>query len=104
MKNNKVRMNISREMHEWFSATDGKTNDEKMATLKAYKEKGDELNELYMKRGQTIVSMMQTKGKYQELYYISRSNNRILKGLLGLSMVVSIISVAYLAYAQGWFL
>ena len=104
MKNNKVRMNISREMNEWFTAIDGNTNDDRMVKLKAYKEKGDELNELYMKRGQTIVSMMQTKGKYQELYYISRSNNRILKGLLGLSVAVSITTVSYLAYVQGWFL
>ena len=104
MKNNKVRMNISREMHEWFTGIDGKNNDERMVKLKAYKEKGDELNELYMKRGQTIVSMMQTSHRYQGLYYKSHNNNRILKGLLGLSMTVSIISVSYLAYVQGWFL
>lgn len=102
--NNKVRMRLSRDMHEWFKSIDAKTNDERMAKLKAYKEKGDELNELYMKRGQTITSMMQTSHRYQELYYKSRNNNRILKGLLGLSMGVSIISVSYLAYAQGWFL
>ncbi|AGN34363.1 hypothetical protein VPSG_00044 [Vibrio phage pYD38-B] len=100
----KVRMNISREMHEWFTAIDGDTNDERMSKLKTYKEKGDELNELYMKRGQTIVSMMQTSHRYQELYYKSCNNNRILKALLGLSMTVSIISVGYLAYVQGWFL
>lgn len=104
MKNNKVRMNISREMHEWFTTIDGKTNDERMVRLKAYKEKGDELNEKYMSRGQTIVSTMQTSHRYQELYYKSRNNNRILKGLLGLSITVSIISVGYLAYVQGWFL
>ena len=104
MKNNKVRMNISREMHEWFTAIDGNTNDERMVKLKAYKEKGDELNELYMKRGQTIVSMMQTSHRYQELYYKSRNNNRILKGLLGLSVAISITTVSYLTYVQGWFL
>ncbi|UTQ79871.1 hypothetical protein vBVnaSL3_49 [Vibrio phage vB_VnaS-L3] len=103
MKNNKVRMNISREMHEWFTAIDGNTNDEKMAKLKAYKEKGGELNELYMKRGQTIVSMMQTSHRYQGLYHKLSNNNRILKGLLGLSIAVSSVSVGYLAYAQGWF-
>lgn len=104
MKSNKVRMNISREMHEWFTSIDGKTNDERMVKLKAYKEKGDELNKAYMARGQALVSTMQTSHKYQELYYKSRNNNRILKGLLGLSMTVSIISVGYLAHAQGWFL
>ena len=104
MKSNKVRMNISRNMHEWFAAIDGKTNDDKMVKLKAYKEKGDELNKAYMARGQTIVSMMQTSGRYQELCYKSRNNNRILKGLLALSITVSIISVSYLAYVQGWFL
>lgn len=100
----KVRMNISRDMHKWFTAIDGKTNDERMANLRVHKEKGDELNELYMKRGQTIVSMMQTSHRYQELYYISRSNNRILKRLLALSTAVSIVSASYLAYVQGWFL
>lgn len=104
MKSNKVRMNISREMHEWFKSIDGKTNDERMFKLKAYKEKGDDLNDLYMKRGQALVSMMQTSNKYQGLYYKSRNNNSILKSLLGMSVAVSIISVGYLAYAQGWFL
>lgn len=104
MKSNKVRMNISREIHEWFTAIEGNTNDERMAKLKAYKEKGDELNKAYMARGQALVSTMQTSYKYQELYYKSRNNNHILKGLLGLSMTVSIISVSYLAYVQGWFL
>lgn len=104
MKSNKVRMNISREMHEWFTAIDGKTNDERMTKLKAYKEKGDELNEDYEKRGQTIVSLIQVSREYQALCYKSQNNNRTLKVLLGLSMTASIISVSYLAYVQGWFL
>lgn len=104
MKSNKVRMNISRDMHEWFAAIDGNNNDERMQKLRVYKEKGDELNKAYMARGQALVSMMQTSHKYQELYCKSRNNNSILKGLLGLSMAVSIISVSYLAYVQGWFL
>lgn len=102
--NKKVIMHLSRDMHDWFESIDAKTNDERMAKLKAHKEKLNELNELYMKRGQTIVSMMQTTGKYQELYYKSRSNNRILKRLLALSITASIVSVSYLAYVQGWFL
>ena len=104
MKNNKVRMNISREMHEWFTAIDGKTNDDRMKIVIEVNDGYKELLESYTKRGQTMVSMMQTSQRYQELYYKSRNNNRILKALLGLSMVVLIISVGYLAYVQGWFL
>lgn len=100
----KVRMNISREMHEWFTAIDGKTNDERMVKLKAYKEKGDELNKAYMARGQAIVSTMQTSHKYQELYYKARDKSSALEFLLGLSVAVSVASVGYLAYVQGWFL
>lgn len=104
MKSNKVRMNISRDMHEWFTAINGSTNDERMQKLRTYKEKGDELNEAYMKRGQAIVSQMQTSHKYQGLYYKALGNNRILKSLLGLSVTSSIVSVSYLAYVQGWLL
>ena len=104
MRSSIVRMNISREMNEWFTAIDVKTNDERMQKLKVYKEKGDELNKAYMARGQALVSMMQTSHRYQQLYYKSRNNNRILKGLLVSSVTASIISVGYLAYVQGWFL
>lgn len=100
----KVRMNISREMHEWFMAIDGNNNDERMANLMVHKEKFDALNEGYIARGLSIVSQMQTSHRYQEIYYILRNNNRILKVLIGLSMTVSIVSVSYLAYVQGWFL
>lgn len=111
MKSNKVRMNISRDMHEWFKEIEGKTNDERMQRVievnDDYKQlliDKHELNKLYMKRGQSLISMMQTSGKYQELYHASRSNNRILKRLLALSTAISIASVSYLAYVQGWFL
>lgn len=104
MKNNKVRMNISREMHEWFMTIDGKTNDERMKRVIEVNDGHKELLESYTKRGQTMVSMMQTSQRYQELYYKSRNNNRILKQLLALSITISITTVSYLAYVQGWFL
>lgn len=97
-------MNISREMHEWFTAIDGNTNDERMKRVIEVNDGYKELLESHTKRGQTMVSMMQTSQRYQELYYKSRNNNRILKGLLGLSIAVSITTVSYLAYVQGWFL
>lgn len=86
MKNNKVRMNISREMHEWFTAIDGKTNDDRMQELARAKSGYEQLLEAY---GNRVVSA------YSEI--------KTLKCLLGLSMTVSIISIGYLAYAQGWF-
>lgn len=100
----KVRMNISREMHEWFMTIDGNNNDERMKRVIEVNDGYKELLESYTERGQAIVSMMQTSHRYQELYYKSRNNNRILKGLLGLSMIAAIISVSYLAYVQGWLL
>lgn len=100
----KVRMNISREMHEWFTGIKGKTNDERMAKLKAYKEKGDELNKAYMARGQAIVSTMQTSHKYQELYYRARNNSRILAGWLTVAITANFGFLVYVALTNGWLL
>lgn len=104
MKSNKVRMNISREMHEWFSSIGGKTNDERMQKLKTYKLNSETLELLYKQRGDALLATSKMGLDYQDKLYKSRNNNRILKGLLGLSMTVSIISVSYLAYVQGWLL
>lgn len=100
----KVRMNISREMHEWFTDIDGNTNDERMRRVIEVNDGYKELLESRAKRDLSLLSTMQTSHRYQELYYKSRNNNRILKGLLGLSVAVSITTVSYLAYVQGWFL
>lgn len=104
MKSNKVRMNISREMHEWFTAIDGKTNDERMQRVI---EINDDHKELLIENRKLKVSLQESRRVRQEWLaklIISQGNNATLKVLLGLSMTVSIISVSYLAYAQGWFL
>lgn len=104
MKSNKVRMNISREMHEWFTSIDGKTNDERMRRV-------IEVNDAYIenlrdnaKLKNSLEASRRISNKWLDDLIKLQTNNRILKGLLGLSMVVSIVSVGYLAYAQGWFL
>lgn len=101
MKSNKVRMNISREMHEWFTAIDGKTNDERMQRvindMAKYKARAESAESSLINHKVMYGSAVNHVGKLS-------NNNRILKGLLGLSMTVSTISVSYLAYAQGWFL
>jgi hypothetical protein len=104
MKSNKVRMNISREMHEWFTAIDGKTNDDRMQRVI---EINDEYKELLIRSRKLERSLQESRKLNQEWFdkfVVSRSNNAILKGLLAMSMTVSIISVSYLACAQGWFL
>ena len=94
MKNNKVRMNISREMHEWFKSQCGKDNDEKMRLLRE--------SRLLLKSSNSIAS------NYYESLSVAHNKtlieNQALKIILGLSITVSIISVCYLAYVQGWFL
>lgn len=104
MKSNKVRMNISREMHEWFTAIDGKTNDERMQLVV---EINNDYKELLINNHKLEVSLQESRKTSQEWLgklVVSRGDNAILKGLLGLSMTVSTISVSYLAYVQGWFL
>lgn len=103
MKSNKVRMNISREMHEWFKSIDGKTNDEKMEKLKLYEMKGDTLSKLYIQRGQSLLNTMKTSQRYQELYYKLKRENSALKKMLTLSVVISWSAAICLAYVQGWF-
>lgn len=103
MKSNKVRMNISREMHEWFKSIDGKTNDEKMEKLKLYEMKGDALSKLYIQRGQSLLNTMKTSQRYQELYYKLKRENSALKMVLTMSAVVSTVLVGYISYLQGWF-
>lgn len=87
---NKVRMSISREMHDWFKSIDMKTNDDRMLVLKMISDRQQ--------------SNMDVVIGYKTMLRISRSNNRILKRLLALSITVSIVSVSCLAYVQGWFL
>ncbi|AAW67512.1 hypothetical protein [Listonella phage phiHSIC] len=104
MKNNKVRMNISREMHEWFTAIDGKTNDERMRRIIMI---NNDHKALLVESGKLERSLQESRKLNQEWFdkfVVSRGNNVILKSLLGLSMTVSIISVGCLAYVQGWFL
>ena len=97
MKNNKVRMSISRDMHEWFASIDGKTNDERMIKLKNNRDVNRELVS-------EIESAELMKKYWFEEWVMASSNNAILKRLLSLSITVSIISLGYLSYAQGWFL
>lgn len=104
MKSNKVRMNISREMHEWFTAIDGKNNDERMQKLKGYKEECHELSEAHIRRDLSILSTMQTSHKYQELYYRARNNSRNLAGWLAVSITVNFGFLVYVALTNGWFL
>lgn len=104
MKNNKVRMNISREMHEWFTAIDGKTNDERMQRVI---EINDDYKALLVRSNKLERALQESRKVGLELFdkmVSANNNNQALKVLLGLSMTVSIISVSYLAYAQGWFL
>lgn len=103
MKNNKVRMSISREMREWFTGIDGKNNDERMERVI---EINDAYRALVFKNNKLERSLQESRKLNQEWFdkfVVSRSNNAILKALLGLSMVVSTISVSCLAYVQGWF-
>lgn len=108
---NKVRMNISREMHEWFKEIDGKTNDERMKRMiKLNHDHEKMLNEncsLDAKLG--ILENVNYDRIYRiqqlnKMLDVSRSNNRILKQLLALSITISITTVSCLAYVQGWFL
>lgn len=104
MKSNKVRMNISRDMHEWFTSIDGQTNDERMQRVI---EINDEYKELLIKKHKLEMSLQESRKVGREWFdrmIRSRANNAILKALLGLSMTVSVISVSHLAYAQGWLL
>lgn len=104
MKSNKVRMSISREMHEWFTTIDGKTNDERMQRVI---EVNDDYKELMFKKYKLEMALEESR-KVNRVWFnkvVSTNNDNLtLKVLLGLSMSVSIISVGYLAYVQGWFL
>jgi hypothetical protein len=104
MKNNKVRMNISREMHEWFTAIDGKTNDERMRRVI---EINDDYKALLVRSNKLEKALQESRKVNREWFgkmMMYRANNSILKSLFVSSVAASIISVGYLAYAQGWFL
>lgn len=90
MKNNKVRMEINRNHHEWFKSQNGKTNNERMSLIR------NKLNS----RGQSLSSAIYWHNKANKL----KNENSALKMVLTMSSVVSAVSVVYLAYAQGWFL
>lgn len=100
----KVRMNISREMHNWFKSIEGKTNDERMKRV-------IEVNDDYvvkLSENYRLERAIELRDEYRReslrRIQVLRSNNRILKQLLALSTAVSIVSVSCLAYVQGWFL
>ncbi|AZF88594.1 TMhelix containing protein [Vibrio phage P23] len=90
MKSNKVRMEINRNHHEWFKSQMGNTNNERMGCIR---------NKIET-HNQTRTSLLFWHGQCTDY----ANQNSTLKRLLALSITVSIISVGYLAYAQGWFL
>lgn len=99
----KVRMNISRDMHQWFTAIDGNTNDERMSRVI---EINDDYKTLLVRSNKLERALQESRKVNREWFnklVVSQGNNTILKGLLGLSIAVSTISVSYLAYVQGWF-
>lgn len=115
MKSNKVRMNISRDMHDWFTAIDGNTNDERMQRIidefdrKAKREMElsrelsmcyDEIDSAGRFKEHEMRNIASIRKENKELKLkLSNSNFLVL-----CSTCVAIISVSYLAYAQGWFL
>lgn len=104
MKSNKARMNISRDMHEWFTAIDGNTNDERMQRVIEVNEDYKQLIIDHHHVNNELIHCYKQIDRSESDRIALQSNNRTIKGLLGLSMTVSIISVSYLAYVQGWFL
>lgn len=94
MKSNKVRMNISREMHEWFKSQCGKDNDEKMKLLRE--------SRLLLKSQNSIASRFYEQLSIDNSKLVKENLN--LKFMLGISAVASNVSIGYLAYVQGWFL
>lgn len=87
VKSNKVRMEISREMHGRFKSIGAKTNDERMQRVIDVNEDYKSLLRAY---GQIVVGHQKEINK--------------LNGMLSLSILVSVISVAYIAIREGWFI
>lgn len=100
----KVRMNISREMHEWFTGIDGKTNDERMRRVIEINDDYKALLVRSIKLERALQESRKVNREWFRKMMMHRANNSILKSLLGLSMTASIISVGYLVYVQWWFL
>lgn len=88
MKNNKVRMEINRNHHEWFKSQAGKTNNERMSLIR------NKLNS----RGQSLSSAIYWHDKADKL----KRENSALKKTLTLSVVISLSAAICLGYLQGW--
>lgn len=100
MKGNKVRMNISRDMHEWFTAIDGDTNDERMQRVI------DDVAEYKARAGSAESSLINYRVMHgaavNHVCKLKRENST-LKKMLALSVVISWSAAICLAYVQGWF-
>lgn len=96
-------MNISREMHEWFKSIDGKTNDDKMGALEAYKADSEFAWHLLKVKCDEQVMCYEQIDRSETARLKLKRENSTLKKMLTVSIIVSWSAAICLAYAQGWF-
>ena len=104
MKSKNIQMRINPELYAQFKRVDGESNNERMAKLLA---DSREKYRLIDYNKELIDSTRARSKQYCELLGLltkERCKSKILEVLLGVSIAVSVCSVAYVCVVNGWFL